>query len=368
MKSRGGKRQEEKRREEKRREEKRREEKRREAKRSEEKRSEEKRSEEKRREEKRRREKINEEKESEEDPGVRKGRKVAKHCLFPMICGSRGSKRRLAKAAGAEPSGQMKDEKLRAVVAQSTFASEKTKNISRSEHFWKLRCRKSARLCGAQHMSKSKRTKQTMFRPLLEVDMSKKCKPLWREAHVQVKSAKNWGVRTTFGRSDVVFRGRYRGLCTLSKKKAKREGCLAFPKTIAGVGHLKIWKDAFSVAGAVQETCSSEMLGGHWGWFPETGCILEHQIFSFGKMILCDKCSTLYKLASLFRGRCNTSEIWTGKIAKRIGTRPSALHSTSHRWRKSRRIASFLMLPIAKMAEASQNSFVFNFAERQIDR
>ena len=32
---------------------------------------------------------------------------------------------------------------------------------------------------------------------------------------------------------------------------------------MAGVGHLKrIWKDEFRVAGAVQETCSSEMLGG----------------------------------------------------------------------------------------------------------
>jgi len=27
-----------------------------------------------------------------EDPGARKGRKVAKHCVFPMICGSGGSK------------------------------------------------------------------------------------------------------------------------------------------------------------------------------------------------------------------------------------------------------------------------------------
>ena len=37
---------------------------------------------------------------------------------------------------------------------------------------------------------------------------------------------------------------------------------MAFPKTMAGVGHFKrICKDAFSVAGAVQETCSS-VLGG----------------------------------------------------------------------------------------------------------
>ena len=50
-----------------------------------------------------------------------KGRKVAKHCVLPMICGSGGSKSRLAKAAGAEPAGQMRDEKLHAVVARSTF-------------------------------------------------------------------------------------------------------------------------------------------------------------------------------------------------------------------------------------------------------
>ena len=38
---------------------------------------------------------------------------------------------------------------------------------------------------------------------------------------------------------------------------------MAFPKLMAGVGQLKrICKDTFSVAGAVQETCSSEMLGG----------------------------------------------------------------------------------------------------------
>ena len=79
------------------------------------------------REEKRRRKKIT----KEEDPGARKGRKVAKHCVFPMICGPGGLKSRLSKAAGAEPAGQMRDEKLHAVVARSTFASEKAKNTSR---------------------------------------------------------------------------------------------------------------------------------------------------------------------------------------------------------------------------------------------
>ena len=43
---------------------------------------------------------------------------------------------------------------------------------------------------------------------------------------------------------------------------------MAFPKTLAGVGHLKrIFKDAFRVAGAVRKTCSSEMLGGQGAGF-----------------------------------------------------------------------------------------------------
>ena len=88
-----------------------------------------------------------------------------------MICGSGGSKSRLVKAAGAEAARQMRDEKLHAVVARSTFASqkvqtpqlrttfgscnaekvhavvarstfrsEKVQNTRGSDHFWKLRC------------------------------------------------------------------------------------------------------------------------------------------------------------------------------------------------------------------------------------
>ena len=63
-----------------------------------------------------------------------------------MIWGSGGSKSRLAKAAGAEAAGQMRDEKLHAVVARSTFGSQMLKTPG--------------------------------FGPLLEVEMSKNCKPL----------------------------------------------------------------------------------------------------------------------------------------------------------------------------------------------
>ena len=97
-------------------------------------------------------------KEKKEDAGARKGRKVAIHCVFPMICGSGRSKSRGAKAAGAEPAGQMRDEKLHAVVAETTFGSKQVKKTSRSDHFWKLSCPKSVRRCGAKHIVKMYKT------------------------------------------------------------------------------------------------------------------------------------------------------------------------------------------------------------------
>ena len=92
---------------------------------------------------------------------------------------------------------------MRAVVARSTFPRQNVQNTPLSDHFWRFRCRKSARCCGAKHMSKSKCTKHTSFGPFLLVEMSKKCTLLWRKAHFEVKMLKAPGVRTTFGGSDV---------------------------------------------------------------------------------------------------------------------------------------------------------------------
>ena len=147
-------------------------------------------------------------------------------------------------------------------------------------------------------------------------------------------------VRTTFWLSDVVLHGRRKDSAHC-QKWAKRAGFVVFPKTMAGVGRLKrIWKDAFRVAGAVDMFIRDVRMSGRW--FPERGCILEHKIFRFAKVILRDRCSTSYDLASLLRGRRSALHRWSGKIAKRIGKRLSALHSTFHFWRKSRRSASFL--------------------------
>ena len=118
-----------------------------------------------------------------------------------MICGPGGSKSRLATAAGSEPAGQMRDEELHAVLARSTFPSQNAQNLSsgallevvmskklvhdvvarstfqsqkckKTDGFRplleiELRCRKSARRCGAKHISMSKCSKHDMFGPLL---------------------------------------------------------------------------------------------------------------------------------------------------------------------------------------------------------
>ena len=59
-----------------------------------------------------------------------------------------------------------------AAVARSTFPSQNVQNTTCLRHYWKLRCRKSARRCGAKHISKSTCTKHTILGPLLEVQLS----------------------------------------------------------------------------------------------------------------------------------------------------------------------------------------------------
>ena len=176
-------------------------------------------------------------------------------------------------------------------------------------------------------------------------------------------------VRNTFGRSDVVSRGRRKGLCTLSRVSKTWGFCRNFKND----GRRGTYAEDL-------QRCIIRAVRRSGRWFPERGCILEHQIFSFGKVIVRDRCSTSYDLASLFRGRRSTLDRWSGKIGKPIGTRPSALHSTFHfegslaelfrfwccqvrKLRKSRRIVSFLTLSSSRIKEFSQNCGVFDVAK-----
>ena len=90
-------------------------------------------------------------------------------------------------------------EKVHAVVARSTFPSQNAQKTPCAEHFWKFRCRKSARRCGA--------------------------KP-----RCQVKSVKNCGAWSAFGRSDVALRGRRTGFCTLPTMSKTWAFCGSFKR------------------------------------------------------------------------------------------------------------------------------------------
>ena len=95
---------------------------------------------------------------------------------------------------------------------------------------------------------------------------------------------------------------------------------------------------------------------------------MEHQIFSFGQMFSRDRCCTSYDLASLFRGRCSTLNRWNGKNAKRIGTRPSALHSLNFPFLKEVSQNCFVFDVVnLKTKEVSQHCFVFDGVKFKIE-
>ena len=218
-------------------------------------------------------------------------------------------------------------EKVHAVVARSTFGSQNAQSISCWDHFWKLRCRKSARRFGAKQISKSKVQKTEGYGALLDVQMSFRVAGA-RDCASEV--SKMWGLCSSFKNDG--RRGTYAEDMARCISRGRRSTRDMFITAVRRSGH----------------------------WFPERGCILEHQIFRFAEMILRDRCSTSYDVASLVRGRRSTFDRWTRKIAKRIGTKLLALHSTFHFWRKSRRIALFLMLSSWKVEEVSQKCFVFD--------
>ena len=97
-------------------------------------------------------------------------------------------------------------EKVHAVVARSTFPSQNVQYTPTSDHFWKFSCRKSARRCGAKQMYKTHQPRTTFGSWAVEKvhavvarstfpsrktawfgHFSKKCAPLWHEAHFQVE-------------------------------------------------------------------------------------------------------------------------------------------------------------------------------------
>ena len=76
-------------------------------------------------------------------------------------------------------------------LAPSTCPSQNVHNTSGSDRFWKLRCRNSARCCGAKRVSKLRSTRHIGVGPLWEIEVSKQCAPLWREAQLEAQNGQN---------------------------------------------------------------------------------------------------------------------------------------------------------------------------------
>ena len=188
---------------------------------------------------------------------------------------------------------------------------------------------------------------------------------------------KKLGVRTIFGRSDVVSRGRRKGLCTLSKV-TKTWGFCSISKSDGRCGTFEqdLQRCIFRGRRSTRDIfIRAVRRSGRW--FPERGCILEHQIFRFAEMILRDRCSTSYDLESLLRGRRSTLDMWTGKsqnalarsrqLCTQLSIFEGSLAELLRFWccqlrkmRKSRRIVSVLMLSSSIIEEVSQNCCVFD--------
>ena len=160
-----------------------------------------------------------------------------------------------------------------AVVAQSTFRSQNVQSTTCSRHFWTLKRRFLWQAQGIVHL---------------------------------VKSEKTWG------------------FCSISKKRWQAWD----------IWNIYLKRIAFSVAGAVQETCSSEMLGGSLPELLRFWCC-HPQKFSKSR-----------RIASFLM--LPTSKHW-GSLAELL---PFWRYQVQ-KLRKSRRIASFSSLQIA---------------DRQIDR
>ena len=191
-------------------------------------------------------------------------------------------------------------------------------------------------------MSKSKCAKHTRSRQLLEVEMSKKCTPLCREAHFEVKMLKTLHDRATFGLWSVVSRGRCKGLCTVLKVSKMWGFCSIFKRDGRhGTFEEDLQRCIFRVRRSTRDIfIRAVRRSGRW--FPERGCILEHQIFRFAEMILRHRCSTSCDPASHIRGRHSSLDRWSGKNRK--------MH-----WYEA--FSSALNCPFLK--DVSQNCFLF---------
>ena len=235
-------------------------------------------------------------------------------------------------------------EQVHAVVARSTSPRQNVQNTPGSEHFLKLRCRKSAFCCCATHISKSKVQKIDGYGAFLDVQVS-----------FRVAGARD---------------------CALCQKWAKHEGFWHFQKRWQAWG---MWRGSGKMHFAWQAQLKGQ-LGGQgadflrgvafWSirpsvlgkWFCVTSavlCMTWHHFFVASIVLQRHGLEKSQNALAWGRQLCTQLSIIEGSLAEllRFGCCPVQI------MKKSRRIASFLVLPTSKIEEVSQTCCVFDVVE-----
>ena len=281
--------------------------------------------------------------------------------------------------------------------ARSTFASEKAKSTSNSEHFWKLRRRKSARRCGAKQIlkskkvlktikywrvqstfaswdvekctplwredarstSKSKCTKQkhTTFRALLEVEMFKKCTPLWREALFQNTIYKTFQPRSTFGSSDVEKVHAVAARSAFRSRNAKSTTCSRH-----------FWRLKRRFVWQAQGICALPTVSKTWRF-----CSISKTMASVGHLRRI--CKDGFRAAGAVQETCSLEMsrfeqvqhfVWPGFTFSWQAQYFKQMEWTNRNAHWHEAISSALNFPVLK--EVSQNCFVFDVVNCQFEK
>ena len=344
------------------------------------------------REEKRRRSKKRKS-QKKEDPGAQKGRKVAKHCVFPMICGSGGSKRRLKRRVQSQlarwemknctplwreahfqikmyksafRSCDVEQDRKSARSSRSTFRSQKCKKLTVSEHFWKLRCRKSARRCGAKHISKSKVQETEGYGTLLDVQMwfcvavARDCAPSqkWAKRAGFVAFRKTIGRRGTFEEDlqKIHFPWQAQYKRHVHQRCKEVRALISWERLHFGASDLQFWKDDF--AWQVQHV-----------WL---GITFSRQALYFRQVAWKNQKTHWYEALSSALNfpflkevsqDCFVFDVVTVEKWESLAELPRSCTCRLRKLRKSRRLVSFLTLSSSKTEEVSQNSLALKLAD-----
>ena len=162
-------------------------------------------------------------------------------------------------------------EKVHAVVARSTFQSQKCTKYLSFGALLEVEMSKRWTPLWREVDFDVKMLKPYMFGLHLEIETSKKRTPFWRETHFEVKKRKAIYMCAFFRRLDVVSRDRRKKLCTL----LKRSKAWRFYSISKGNGRYTIFKKDLQRRRNIREMFIRAVRRSGY-WFPERGCILEH--------------------------------------------------------------------------------------------